>query len=138
MIPYVEAKTYADSKYAYNRVRHIITQDGEQAWHQGLEVDFIPQVKTYDDAGARAAWDYARSAVRTIGAGAQLHDYGGPSRPISLPEVGEAVASAWAAWREAQLDAGNLEEAVQEPPGTLRDLFQERQGQLELFPRDLP
>lgn len=129
---------YAEERYARKREEHLREQDGVFAVFQPVTIDFYPAPKTYDDAEVRAGWDYAAKAVRTVGKGAMLHDYGGPSRPISLPEVGAAVSDAWTAWREAQLASGNLEEAGREPPAELRSLFEERQGQLELFPRGLP
>lgn len=63
--------------------------------------------------------------IRTIGSGARLHDYGGDSRalvpkrviqPAPDPseqesrELSEAIADAWASWREADGVPGN-------PPG---------------------
>lgn len=131
---------YAKEEYAKKRYDHLMALDSsiDGANYEPVTIDFYPAPKTYDDAEVRAGWDYAAKAVRTVGRGAMLHDYGGPSRPISLPEVGAAVSDAWTAWREAQLASGNLEEAGREPPAELRSLFEERQGQLELFPRDLP
>ena len=61
--------------------------------------------------------------IRTVGTGAQLHDYGGESRPLvprqgssysELPtsdrELSGAIAGAWASWRAHERVPGN-------PPG---------------------
>lgn len=129
---------YQLEPYAEKRWKHLVEHHEYPSNVEPVTIDFYPVPKTYDDAEARAGWDYARASIRTVGRGVELHNYAEGQSQISLPQVGQAVSDAWTAWREAQLASGNLEEAGREPPEELTRLFDERSGQLELFPRDLP
>ncbi len=121
----VQEQGYESPEMATGRIKHLAELDGVLAFKYPVRVNSVP---------APVPFEYPPSMVRTVGAGQELHAYG-QSAKFSL---GGQVAASWLAWRQQQAALGNLDEAGQEMPGELAGLFESREGQLELFPRELP
>ena len=120
--------TYEAEKYADIRIAHLASQDKERGWKFHIQPPY-----TWQNPDRPDQFRLPRGTVMTVGRGTELIAYAEDERRLY-----DAVTAAWASWRGQQAALGNLEEAAQEPPEELRELFEEPGGQLRLFPRDLP
>lgn len=128
-VPYIE-DAYETEKYARQRVDHLASLDKVTAWVQTVRVPYVWKPPEKEPPVT------IRVGIVTSGPGQELHDYARDERRRF--SLGAAVEGAWGAWRQQQLDAGNFEEAAQDPPVVPPELFEEHGGTLKLHPQDLP
>lgn len=110
----IEHQAYTDKKHAEARLTHLAIHDHilGSVWPVSAPAQRILVKET-------PAPVYIQGVV-TTGRGAELHDYGGPSRPLV-----QVVSDAWLSWRQQQARLGNLDEAGQAPPDNLEELLEE-------------
>ena len=150
-IPYAEAQGYETEKYADLRIKHLLELDNAQGVKQLITPPDTHTPPDMAEARQRALDEVereyreltsrqgatGRQPYATVGHGEILLNYGPQASGPAPSSLGSYVARAWSAWRDSQAAQGNLEEAAQEPPPIPPELFEERQGQLALFPRGL-
>jgi hypothetical protein len=133
-IPVVEESGYFDKRFAEKRAKHIRDNDGKEAWVYPVRFywPFAP-IPTVPPAPPSCLVPGALTTTP----GLELHAYHVPGRNPQ-PSLAQTVSATWTAWRQAQAERGNLDEAGQEQPSiqTLNRLYDENPAhhpmQLEL------
>lgn len=129
----VQELGYVDKKDADTRVKHLNEEWDRKRYGEEAEV-WPVDVWIPPRTGLVPEWPpIPDTMVTTLEEGTKIYDVGAgvPERRFSLASYAAAAASR----AKAQ---GRFDEARQAVPEALQHLFEEQNGQLRLFPRDLP
>lgn len=131
----VQELGYLSKEKAEQRAQHVRETDYFDDRHPE-----VWPVSVYLDSGAVAVAPVRKpgppgSTVATVSRGTELTAYEMPERRFSMASVISSAASSGAL---SPTDAGALREALLERPDIPPGVFEEHEGQLRLFPRDLP
>lgn len=113
----VEEQGYWEKGYADKRAKHIISQDGVEAWV--YPVRFYWPFQAQDPVPPPV---YLPVGPLTTKPGLELHAYHVPGVSpqahfaASEQPLSQIVSDVWTSWRQQQADAGNLDEAGREQP----------------------